>query len=585
MLGKLSNFKIRTKILGAMGLCIASMIGVSTYSIVQMNRIGAEIVTLAEETMPLTKVVTEITVHQLEQTIEFEKLLRFALEIEHDASATKLYETAVKSFRKFGHKVAEEIKLGEELAEHAFKVAHTEAEQKEFAHVLSALKLIEVEHAVFDEHAEDVFRIIGDGEILKGVKLGDKIDAEAAKLDRELTTLLHELEEFAGNAAKTAEAHEKEALKVLIIVSVIVAMLMVVLGWLIVLFSLTRPVDAMLRSMALLAENDLDVEVEGMGNADEIGAMAQAVQVFKENMIHNRELEAGRLKTQEEQERRALKIEERTRAFDTLISQTLATVANAAGQMESSSQSMSETAAETNVQSNSVAASAEEASANVQTVAAATEQLNASIAEIAGQVNYSRQAASEAVAEVDNASENVRGLARAAQNIGEVLTLISDIAEQTNLLALNATIEAARAGEAGRGFAVVASEVKSLAEQTARATSEISAQVGSIQTSTEDSVDAVNRIGSVIEQISERSTAVATAVEEQTCATQEIARSVAEVSKGATEVTSNITEVSKAAGATGAVATEVLQASQDLKSQADGLRVEVDTFLEDLRVA
>ena len=585
MLGKISNFKIRTKILGAMGLCIAAMIGTSTYSIVQMNRIGEEIVTLAEETMPLTKVVTEITVHQLEQTIEFEKLLRFALEIGQIEGAEKHYDAAVKKFRKFGHKVDEEIKLGEKLAEHALEVAHTEAERKEFGHVLNALKAIEVEHAVFDKHAEDVFRLIGDGEILKGVKLGEKIDAEAEKLDRELTTLLHDLEEFAGNAAKTAEAHEKEALKVLIAVSVIVAVLMVVLGWLIVLFSLTRPVDAMLRSMARLAENDLDVEVEGVGKADEIGAMAEALQVFKENMIRNRELEAGRLKTQEEQQRRALKIEERTRAFDKLISQTLTTVTTAAGQMESSSQSMSETAAETNVQSNTVAASAEEASANVQTVAAATEQLNASIAEIAGQVNQSREAASSAVTEVDNASENVRGLARAAQNIGEVLTLISDIAEQTNLLALNATIEAARAGEAGKGFAVVASEVKSLAEQTAKATSEISAQVGNIQTSTEDSVEAVNRIGTVIEQISERSTAVATAVEEQTCATQEIARSVAEVSKGATEVTSNISEVSKAAGATGAVATEVLQASQSLKSQADDLRIEVDTFLEDLRVA
>ena len=585
MLSKISNFKIRTKILGAMGLCIAAMIGTSTYSIVQMNRIGEEIVTLAEETMPLTKVVTEITVHQLEQTIEFEKLLRFALEIEQIEGAEKHYSASVKKFRKFAHKVDEEIKLGEKLAEHALEVAHTEAERKEFGHVLNALKAIEVEHAVFDEHAEDVFRLIGDGEILKGVKLGEKIDAEAEKLDRELTTLLHELEEFAGNAAKTAEAHEKEALKVLIAVSVIVAVLMVVLGWLIVLFSLTRPVDAMLRSMARLAENDLDVEVEGIGKADEIGAMAEALQVFKENMIRNRELEAGRLKTQEEQQRRALKIEERTRAFDKLISQTLTTVTTAAGQMESSSQSMSETAEETNVQSNTVAATAEEASANVQTVAAATEELNASIAEIAGQVNQSRQAASSAVAEVGKASENVRGLARAAQNIGEVLTLISDIAEQTNLLALNATIEAARAGEAGKGFAVVASEVKSLAEQTAKATSEISAQVGNIQSSTEDSVEAVNRIGTVIEQISERSTAVATAVEEQTCATQEIARSVAEVSKGATEVTSNISEVSKAAGATGAVATEVLQASQNLKSQADDLRIEVDTFLEDLRVA
>ena len=585
MLGRLTNLKIRTKVLGAIGMCIAAMIGLSAYSIVQMNKIGVEIAVLAEETMPLTKVVTEVTVHQLEQTIEFEKLLRFALEAEHDAAATKLYEAAVKDFRKFGHKVAEEIIQGEELAEHALKAAHTEAEQKEFERVLNALKAIEKEHAVFDKHAEDVFKLIGSGEISEGVKQGEKLDAEAEKLDHELTGLLHELEQFAGNAALTAEAHEKSALKVLVVASVIVTLLTVALGWFIVMISLTRPVNAMIDSMARLADNDLEVDVPGVGKTDEIGAMADAVQIFKDNLIRNRKLEAEQANAQEEQQRRALAIEERTRAFDKIISQTLATVTAAAGQMESSSQSMSETAEETNVQSNTVAASAEEASTNVQTVAAATEELNASIAEIAGQVNQSRQAASSAVSEVDKANENVRELARAAQSIGEVLTLISDIAEQTNLLALNATIEAARAGEAGKGFAVVASEVKSLAEQTAKATDEIGSQIGNIQSSTEDSVEAVNRIGTVIEQISERSSAVAAAVEEQTCATQEIARNVAEVSKGAGDVTSNITEVSKAAGATGAAATEVLQASQDLKSQADELRMEVDTFLEDLRVA
>ena len=416
MLGKLKNMKIRTKILGAMGLCIAAMIGVSTYSIVQMNKIGTEIASLAEETMPLTKVVNEITVHQLEQTIEFEKFLRFALESEHDAAATKLYEASVKKFKDFGHKVAEEVKLGEKLAEHALQVAHTEFERKEFEHVLNALKAIEVEHAGFDKHAEEVIQVIGGGEIGRGVKLGEKLDAEAAKLDHELTALLSELEQFAGNAAKTAEAHEKSALKALVAISAIVTLLMAALSWSIVTMSLTRPVNTMLESMARLADNDLEVEVPGVGKSDEIGAMADAVQVFKDNMIRNRKLEAEQANAQEEQQRRALAIEERTRAFDKIISQTLDTVTAAAGQMESSSQSMSATAEETNVQSNTVAATAEEASTNVQTVAAATEELNASIAEIAGQVNQSRQAASSAVSEVDKANENVKGVgARGAE--------------------------------------------------------------------------------------------------------------------------------------------------------------------------
>ena len=94
-------------------------------------------------------------------------------------------------------------------------------------------------------------------------------------------------------------------------------------------------------------------------------------------------------------------------------------------------------------------------------------------------------------------------LSRAAQEIGDVVKLITAIAEQTNLLALNATIEAARAGEAGRGFAVVASEVKSLASQTAKATDEISSHILGMQGATQELVAAIKEIGGTIAQISD----------------------------------------------------------------------------------
>ena len=349
--------------------------------------------------------------------------------------------------------------------------------------------------------------------------------------------------------------------------------------------SLALPLVSLAKSMRLLGEGDMEASLDQTDRKDEVGEMAQAVKVFKDNMIRNQELEAEQAKDQQGQQRRAEAIERRAADFEKAMSQVLTSVTSAADMMETSSTSMSATAEETNVKSTAVSAAAEEASMNVQTVASATEQLNASITEIAGQIDQSREAAANAVAEVGQANENVMGLAKAAQSIGDVVTLISDIAEQTNLLALNATIEAARAGESGKGFAVVASEVKTLAEATAKATEQISTQINEIQTSTESSVEAIQSIGMVVQQIAERSTTIATAVEEQTSATLEIARNVSEAAKGTEEVTSNITEVSNSADSTGTAAQQVLSAAREMKSQTGSLQTEVDSFVRDVKAA
>ena len=128
------------------------------------------------------------------------------------------------------------------------------------------------------------------------------------------------------------------------------------------------------------------------------------------------------------------------------------------------------TAEQTNRQATAVSAASEEATTNVETVASASEEMASSIQEITRQVAEATQIAASAVDEARRTNDTVQGMAQSAEQISNVIALINDIADQTNLLALNATIEAARAGEAGKGFAVVASEVKSLAGQTAQAT-------------------------------------------------------------------------------------------------------------------
>ena len=372
------------------------------------------------------------------------------------------------------------------------------------------------------------------------------------------------------------------------LVFVLLAVAVVVTGF-IALFvggNLAKPIVAMTRTMTRLAEGDTGAEVPSRERTDEIGEMAGAVQVFKDNAIEKIRLEQER----EEQQRKAeaekkAAMNHLADTFEASVGRVVGQVSSASTEMQASSESMSATAEETTRQSAAVAAASEQASANVQTVASAAEELSSSIAEISRQVGQASEIAASAVREAEQTNTKIQGLAEAANKIGEVVALITDIADQTNLLALNATIEAARAGDAGKGFAVVASEVKNLANQTAKATDEIGTQISGIQTATREAVAAIEVITKTISRINEVNSGVASAVEEQGAATQEIARNVEQAAAGTQEVSSNISGVSQAANDTGAAAEQIRSAAGELSQQSETLRSEVEKFLANVRTA
>jgi methyl-accepting chemotaxis protein len=370
--------------------------------------------------------------------------------------------------------------------------------------------------------------------------------------------------------------------------AMMVAFALLVVGGLFLLISrsIVKPIDAMTVAMRRIAQGDTATSIPALERGDEVGAMAQSVKVFKDNMV-----EAGRLrgeqdvmKAQADTERKKL-MARMADEFERGVRASLDSLSGAASDLQATSKSMSSTAREASQQATSVAAVAEQASANVQTVAAATEELSSSVSEIGRQVTQSTEIAGQAVAEANRTNVTVQGLSAAAQKIGDVVKLISDIASQTNLLALNATIEAARAGEAGRGFAVVANEVKSLASQTAKATDEISAQVGAMQDATTEAVQAIEGIGRTIGSINEIASAISIAVDQQGSATQEIARNVQEAALGTGQVSSNIAAVNHAAEKTGSASNGVLASAEQLSKQAVTLRADVDRFLANIRAA
>jgi methyl-accepting chemotaxis protein len=351
-------------------------------------------------------------------------------------------------------------------------------------------------------------------------------------------------------------------------------------------FNIARPIRRIGDVLMDLANGNKTVEVPYAARHDEVGDAARAARTFRDNLVRLEEMEA--IQKQEEAaiaNRRREDMLQLADGFQAAVGGIVDTVSSASRELESAAGTLSENAEETQQLSGMVASASEEASTNVESVASAAEEMSASVSEISRQVHDSSRIAADAVRQAEKTDARINELLQAANRIGDVVRLITAIAEQTNLLALNATIEAARAGEAGRGFAVVASEVKALAEQTAKATDEISAQITGMQAATQDSATAIREIGATITRIADIAATIAATVEEQGAATAEIARNVGEAAKGTAEVADKISQVNRGASATGSASAQVLASAKSLSSESGNLKIEVDRFLATVRAA
>jgi methyl-accepting chemotaxis protein len=550
------NLSIKAKIITMSTVLLASTLILSGTSLTSLNRIGLEINDIATQQMPLTKVLTKITAHQLEQGIEFERALRFGNELGNEPTAAGHFKTALDHLENLGHKLNEELKQAEDLSTIAISAAHSAEEKKEFEKLLSSLKTIEEHRATFTEHANDVFKNITQGNIHEAHQIAEGAEVEVDNINHEVHTLLEEIETYTENSILIAEEHEHQAETITGIIT-IVALIVGLLMSFFIIRGVVRGINKAVNIADTIATGDLTHEIN-IHSTDEVGKLLTSMATMQ-SKLHSmlNDLNQSSTELAASSEELASVSEEGNRTTQEQQGE-VAQVAAAMEEMSSTVQEVSRSATSTAESANNANGQADNGKAVVMSAINSIEHL---------------------ASEMDNASGVIRTLEQDSETIGSVLDVIKSIAEQTNLLALNAAIEAARAGEQGRGFAVVADEVRVLAQRTQESTEEIEGMITRLQNGTQNAVQVMDSsrelAGNSVthaREAGEALLAITNAVSEINDMNSQIASATEQQAAVAGEMSANITRISELGEQNAAGANQTTASSNELSQMATHLQ-------------
>lgn len=551
----ISDFSIRKKVFVSFSVILLITLFLGIFSLTQIAIIDGLAARTRDLWLPMTETLGEIKfVSMRYRQIEATLILQTEPEAKAREAATlqKLIAEVAQDFTKYRALLATDAERNE-----------SDSLQQQWAHYLQLSQEM-IELAKDKDNHPAVARYTGD--------LRSNFNQYFAELQK---TIDHAVGE--GEASGKQAASTYQSARIWVAGLILLAFLLCFLCGSLMVTGISTPITLMTETMKRLASRDWSVEIPGADRRDEIGSMAGAVKVFKDNMVNGEAMQREQESERASRQRRADTIESLTTDFEQVGSVLIRNVHGAADDLRKTASVMGHMTENTENCASKVDQAANMASSNVSTVAAATEELAASIAEIAQLVTRSNEVARTARGKAEASNDAVQGLSNSAKQIGDVVQLITDIAAQTNLLALNATIEAARAGDAGKGFAVVANEVKSLATATARATEDISARINAIQSESQSTAETIADIVGIILSLDEMTGAVAAAVEEQNAATAEIAQNVNGAARSTADVCQNVATMMN-------IAHETKQSTKELVVSAHimaGLSTEMDQKISD----
>ena len=383
---------------------------------------------------------------------------------------------------------------------------------------------------------------------------------------------------FAVNASKQQSP--------LVFVSVGVLLTMMVMILFAVQMLVARPLARIERFIRTLRQPGGAIRCPGASRSDEIGAIAESLTTLKQaegEIVRMRRDEAATSARYAGTRRAEL------HEFAEHLSRTVQSVANTVEQSSRTMMQRAQTVAATAVfsaeRTRAIAEASKGAHAGIGAVDDASDALRHAIALISEDLTHSQRIAADAAKRAAASSAVTDMLASRAVRIGEIVALINAIAEQTNLLALNATIEAARAGEAGRGFSIVAQEVKTLASQTAHATSDIHTQIRAMQDAAAEAAGTLRAISGTVIDLESLAGSIVSAVSSQTDATARIGVSVAAAVEATRRVGAAVGSVDEATAQTGSAAADMLIESAKLNEESARLSEEVLEVIERIRAA
>lgn len=578
MASPLQSFRIGHRIY-ALAIMMLVFIGViGAVGVYKMSEIGQELKVIAERNTPMNKVLTKVTEHQLEQAVLLEQALR--LKGIQTSSSDEDYKRIITSFKDIAKVTDEEILQIKAMMEQFVSATNDQEVLEEFEYLLARINYIKDLHLDYETHVFEVFDALESG-FYDASAIKEKvyvIEQEQDDLVTSIDEVLNKVMAFNTDSVDNALALEIAGQNWIMWNAIVVFILALVVAYFIMV-SVTKPLNGLTYAMQKLAEGDLDVVIPDNYYRDEVQEMADAMHIFQDNMLRVKRLETEQKEAKRKQQQRQNELNQLVGILGSTIGAVFKTMMSSSRDMMERADSMKIQSGETQSLASSVATEAEESSANAQSLSAATDEMVASIQEISKQVTQSSEVAKKAVELSLNSQDEVKALQDTSEEIGQVIQLITDIAEQTNLLALNATIEAARAGEAGKVFAVVASEVKNLAGQTAKATEEIEQKIGSIQNASKNSAKSISQISEIISSIDQYITAIVAAIEEQNSTTQEIARNVAFVCESSGRVAESVSTIHQKSEEVGNSSASVDENSRKMVEDSEVISREVETFL------